>query len=182
MSSFRVPLGGAFLFITKKGNMITISRSDQQALIPQWEAALRGSYEVMESGCWHWKGRVDRYGYGVIRALLNGRIRSTGAHRASWVVTNGTIPDGLTIDHLCLNKVCVNPHPEHTEAVTNLENIRRRVGTSTGRPKIPTHQRVGCGRHGKADGRFVNRKDGYTAWDCRICGRERVARFYERQR
>jgi hypothetical protein len=35
----------------------------------------------------------------------------------------GPIPDGLVLDHLCRNKLCVNP--KHLEPVTNQENILR---------------------------------------------------------
>ena len=45
------------------------------------------------------------------------------AHRLAYVKAKGAIPEGLTIDHLCRVRNCVNP--EHLEAVTFLENIRR---------------------------------------------------------
>jgi len=45
------------------------------------------------------------------------------AHRAVYQLLVGPIPLGLQIDHLCRNRVCVNP--AHLEAVTQRENIRR---------------------------------------------------------
>lgn len=45
------------------------------------------------------------------------------AHRLAYIEAKGYIPEGLTIDHLCRVRNCINP--EHLEAVTFLENIRR---------------------------------------------------------
>lgn len=69
-------------------------------------------------GCWQWLGSLDQNSYGQFTD--NGTTR---AHRWSYVHWRGPIPDGFTLDHLCRNKACVNPH--HVEAVTRSENIRR---------------------------------------------------------
>src|SRR5437867_1113974 len=74
--------------------------------------------EKMES-CWLWKGGHNTDGYAEI--TIN--RRPYGAHRFAYELINGSIPNGLTIDHLCRNPGCVNP--EHLEAVTMNENLKR---------------------------------------------------------
>lgn len=72
------------------------------------------------TGCWDWAGAVDAAGYGVFRFRGSGAYY---AHRASYEIHVGSIPDGLVIDHLCRNRSCVNP--KHLEPVTNRENLVR---------------------------------------------------------
>ena len=73
---------------------------------------------VTDTGCIVWQGAASR-GYGNIRNPKG----STLVHRIVWEEANGPIPDGLTIDHLCLTKRCVNV--QHMEIVTRAENVRR---------------------------------------------------------
>jgi hypothetical protein len=72
--------------------------------------------------CWEWTSAIDTYGYGIIQLTKPVRINKK-AHRISYELSVGPIPEGMTIDHLCLNKKCVNP--EHLEVVTAGENSRR---------------------------------------------------------
>ena len=69
--------------------------------------------------CWLWKGGSRGHGYGAMN--INGK--TTPAHRISYELFKGSIPEGLVIDHLCRIHQCVNP--KHLEAVTQGENIRR---------------------------------------------------------
>jgi hypothetical protein len=73
-------------------------------------------HDVQPNGCWNHRGPYTSKGYG-----RSGRFGP--AHRYYWTMLRGPIPDGLTIDHLCLNKKCVNP--DHLELVTASENTRR---------------------------------------------------------
>jgi hypothetical protein len=76
------------------------------------------------SPCVLWTGYIDRHGYG--RARVGGRL--TMAHRAAWSSVHGPVPAGLTLDHLCRNRACVNV--AHLEVVTLRVNILRGTGPS----------------------------------------------------
>ena len=60
---------------------------------------------VTESGCWLWVGATLRSGYGRIRAFGKGRL----AHRVSWSLHNGILPDDADVLHRCDTPQCVNP-------------------------------------------------------------------------
>lgn len=69
--------------------------------------------------CWEWCGCRSHGRYGSFR--FEGRMRV--AHRLAYEQWVGVIPDGMEIDHLCRNIICVNP--EHLEAVTHQVNMQR---------------------------------------------------------
>ena len=73
--------------------------------------------------CWPWTAGKISSGYG---AFHPGHGKTVLAHRFSYELTVGPIPDGLVIDHTCRNRDCVNP--SHLEPVTNEENLRRGAG------------------------------------------------------
>ena len=73
--------------------------------------------------CWPWL-RDTSSGYGQFS--VNGRRYP--AHQIAYIIVKGAIPDGLEIDHGCCNTICCNPN--HLEAVTHRENIRRAMGST----------------------------------------------------
>lgn len=70
--------------------------------------------------CWNWKAFVHPAGYGYFQM---GRGRTAYAHRVSYLFYVGPVPDGMTLDHLCRNRACVNP--THLEVVSNKVNALR---------------------------------------------------------
>jgi hypothetical protein len=72
--------------------------------------------------CWIWTSWTDVSGYGRFGI---GK-KNVSAHRWSYQFFRAEIPDGLAIDHLCRNRLCVNPW--HLEPVTWRENALRGVG------------------------------------------------------
>lgn len=80
-------------------------------------------FKVNENGCWLWSGCTS-WGYGIINGQTKEfRKRTLKAHRVAYTALNGPIPDGLTIDHLCFTRNCINP--SHMEPVTLEENCTR---------------------------------------------------------
>lgn len=114
-------------------------------------------------GCWRWTASRDVKGYGVFSAHAQ---YSRMAHRTAWLILRGPIPVGLQLDHLCLDKACVNP--DHLEIVTNEENSRR-----------AKEYRISCRRGHPYDEKntFV---EGNGKRGCRICREAARQRFHER--
>lgn len=88
------------------------------------EAAFLAKTEplVGDPGCLIWTGGTDRDGYGQLG--VNGR--TVKAHRYAWERERGPIPDGMTIDHTCWERSCVNP--EHLRLATRADNNRNLSG------------------------------------------------------
>lgn len=82
-------------------------------------------YEVRDCGfsspCWVWVRYIGAGGYG--HATRRASDGSRVAHRVYWEDANGPVPQGMTLDHLCRNRACVNP--AHLEAVPQSVNVQR---------------------------------------------------------
>lgn len=113
------------------------------------------------SRCWLWTGWKTPTGYGRFKA----DVWSSVAHRVTFQLLVGPIPEGLELDHLCRVRGCVNP--VHLEPVTHAENVRRgRAGIVGGaRQRAKTH----CPQGHPYD--EANTYIGRLGRSCRACGR-----------
>lgn len=104
------------------------------------------SHNVMadpNSGCWLWVGPCDKNGYGKAaeKGSVHNRPRTVRAHRRSYEVNRGAIPERLHVLHRCDTPACVNP--DHLFLGTNMDNVRDMVskgrqprGEGGGRAKL----------------------------------------------
>lgn len=108
------------------GDMLTKSKNGRFISTPE---DLFEKHVLKGDGCWLWNGYRNQSGYGVTRVGGRGS-KAIFAHRLSWEIHKGPIPDGLHVLHRCDNPQCVNP--EHLFLGTDLDNQRDRI--AKGRP------------------------------------------------
>jgi hypothetical protein len=121
-------------------------------------------YVDKTENCWNWTGWTYQHGYGGFYFGGGAAAKVNGyAHRFSYELHVGPIPEGLEIDHLCRNKRCVRW--DHLEAVSHAENQRRTAGIKHGPYNVGDRCRRG---HDRAQHSAVNRQ-GFRY--CRECSR-----------
>lgn len=116
--------------------------------------------------CWEWEGGVIPDGYGLFRFEDHHQLVHRLAYR--WLV--GEVPNGLELDHLCRNRICVNPL--HLEAVTHRINLLR------GRSLAAQNARkIDCKRGHPLSGENLWTHNGQRL--CRECRRAATRRWRE---
>lgn len=79
-----------------------------------------------DTECWDWTSKTTQKGYGRFYikddTTTNG-LRGIGAHRYTYIINYGDIPDGLVVNHKCFNRRCQNP--KHLNLMTAVENSKR---------------------------------------------------------
>ena len=123
----------------------------REKIFPSEERSFNGTQ------CWEWIACLNSRGYGLTAGGKKGKSILT--HRKAWEVIVGEIPVGLTIDHLCFNKICVNT--DHLEVVTGEENTRRAAARIT-------HCRHGHPLSGE-NLRIKRRRNGRSQRECKTC-------------
>lgn len=126
----------------------------------------------LATGCIEWTGANNGAGYGMFFTewVPGGSDKRVLAHRWAYEYHIGPIPEGLSLDHLCRNRACVNVF--HLEPVTHQENVLRGTGASAIHAK-KTHCDSG---HPFSGDNLILRSNG--RWrDCRECKRQKDRRY-----
>jgi hypothetical protein len=122
--------------------------------------------------CWLWSGfLVSGYGQFELQRTPEGKRVRIYAHRFSYEQKNGSVPEGLVLDHLCRVRNCVRP--SHLEAVTSRENTMRGITGFANPHSLQTHCKHG---HELTQLNIVSRSDNRR--DCRTCARRRDKEYY----
>lgn len=121
--------------------------------------------------CWPWIGTIGQYGYGLVQhGHTNWR-----AHRLSYTINTGPIPDGLVVMHACDNRACINPAHLSLGTVADNNADMRAKGRIRNAHFGQTHCKHGHPLAGGNVSRYT-RKDGRERRVCLTCEKTRRLR------
>lgn len=114
----------------KHGDPTKVSRKGSAPVLERFDLAIEKT-----DSCWLWRGPFNRAGYGKTRY----KQAHITAHRLSWLLFRGAIPDGQWVLHKCDNPKCVNPdHLFLGNAQANVDDM-----IDKGRKVVATGERHG---------------------------------------
>ncbi|MCK4306058.1 MAG: HNH endonuclease [Candidatus Eisenbacteria sp.] len=134
-------------------------------------------------GCWMWTGNKvsDKPNRGYERIWADGKMKL--AHRVSWEMVSGPIPEGMQILHRCDNPSCVRP--DHLFMGTRSDNMRdaiaKRRWINVGKPRGKQQRaKTYCpeGHPYSGDNLYIY-PDGQRA--CQTCRKRWMKEFHRRQ-
>lgn len=130
------------------------------------------------SGCWLWTGFYQEFGYGRMGVgyAVEGTRGTAMAHRLSYEIFVGPIPDGICVLHRCDVPECVNP--EHLWLGTHSDNVNDKVAKGRHHYSKRTH----CKNGHEFSGSNVRTPPGTSGRVCRSCQKAGRLRFEKRNR
>lgn len=93
----------------KRSKVVNLPRYRKSRTRPWTTTRFLGCVEMLPEapGCWLWNRALMNEGYGQV--LMENHRKKILAHRLSWELFQGSIPDGLCVLHRCDVRCCVNP-------------------------------------------------------------------------
>lgn len=144
------------------GKIVVVSQDTRATALDRFLANIA----IHQDGCWLWTAKCNPItGY----AYFGTNNEKILGHRWSYEHYVGPVPDGLELDHLCRVRNCVRP--DHLEAVTHQENMRR--GVFSPWQKRKTHCKWGHPYDEVNTYHYTTVRNGrtHTCRGCRICRR-----------
>ncbi len=124
-----------------------------------------------QTGCWLWTGSLNWNGYGYFYPGPGRTVRVERAHRASWRLFCGMIPEGFLVLHRCDIRRCVNP--DHLYLGTTQDNTNDR--DSRGRHWVRSGEDHGMSKLTAAKVREIRATVGYWGVKRRLAKRFKVS-------